>query len=113
MHPRQQLERELTPDRDTVMMCWGPVHAVLDDLAVVFSGDEVVALLSVRIWRESGRARLLDEPVRSLNVTALRTCVAVGTTALTSRKKLITRSAGRAAFAKYRRLSGIRDKIQR
>lgn len=35
VHPRQQLERELTPDRDTVMMCWGPVHAVLNDLEAV------------------------------------------------------------------------------
>lgn len=39
VHPRQQLERELTPDRDTVMMCWGPVHAVLNDLEAVFLGS--------------------------------------------------------------------------
>lgn len=38
VHPRQQLERELTPDRDTVMMCWGPVHAVLNDLEAAFLG---------------------------------------------------------------------------
>lgn len=39
VHPRQQLERELTPDRDTVMMCWGPVHAVLNDLEAALLGE--------------------------------------------------------------------------
>jgi hypothetical protein len=29
---RNQRERGVTPDRDTVGMCWGPVLAVLNDL---------------------------------------------------------------------------------
>lgn len=32
VHPRLQLERRLDIDRDTVMLCWGPVQAVLNDL---------------------------------------------------------------------------------
>ncbi|MEU5046966.1 hypothetical protein [Streptomyces griseorubiginosus] len=32
VHLRQQQERGVTPDRDTVGMCWGPVLAVLNDL---------------------------------------------------------------------------------
>jgi hypothetical protein len=32
IHPRQQLENDFLPDQDTVSLCWGPVHAVLNDL---------------------------------------------------------------------------------
>ena len=32
IHPRQQLEHDFLPDEDTVALCWGPVHAVLNDL---------------------------------------------------------------------------------
>lgn len=32
IHPRQQLEHDFLPDQDTVSLCWGPVHAVLNDL---------------------------------------------------------------------------------
>lgn len=32
IHPRQQLEHDFLPDQDTVALCWGPVHAVLNDL---------------------------------------------------------------------------------
>ncbi|MFG2698278.1 hypothetical protein [Kitasatospora sp. NPDC048407] len=32
VHLRQQRERGIDPDHDTVMMCWGPVLAVLNDL---------------------------------------------------------------------------------
>ncbi|MFI9387743.1 hypothetical protein [Kutzneria sp. NPDC052558] len=32
IHPRQQLERDFTPNKDTVNMCWMPVNAVLNDL---------------------------------------------------------------------------------
>ncbi|MGW1673373.1 hypothetical protein [Streptomyces sp. NPDC002324] len=32
VHLRKQRERGVTPDRDTVGMCWGPVLAVLNDL---------------------------------------------------------------------------------
>ncbi|QKW52841.1 hypothetical protein [Streptomyces buecherae] len=32
VHLRQQRERDVIPDRDTVGMCWGPVLAVLNDL---------------------------------------------------------------------------------
>lgn len=32
IHPRAQLESKFVPDRDTVGLCWGPVHAVLNDL---------------------------------------------------------------------------------
>lgn len=32
IHPRQQLENDFLPDQDTVALCWGPVHAVLNDL---------------------------------------------------------------------------------
>ncbi len=32
IHPRQQLENSFNPDQDTVALCWGPVHAVLNDL---------------------------------------------------------------------------------
>ncbi|GDY33400.1 hypothetical protein [Gandjariella thermophila] len=32
IHPRAQLESAFVPDRDTVTLCWGPVHAVLNDL---------------------------------------------------------------------------------
>jgi hypothetical protein len=32
IHPRQQLENDFLPDHDTVALCWGPVHAVLNDL---------------------------------------------------------------------------------
>ena len=32
VHLRLQQERGVAPDRDTVMMCWGPVLAVLNDL---------------------------------------------------------------------------------
>jgi hypothetical protein len=32
IHPRYQLERRFAPDIDTVRMCWGPVHAILNDL---------------------------------------------------------------------------------
>ena len=37
VHPRQQLEKGLIPDEDTVMLCWGPVRAVLNDLATTFA----------------------------------------------------------------------------
>lgn len=32
VHLRQQQERGVVPDRDTVQLCWGPVLAVLNDL---------------------------------------------------------------------------------
>lgn len=32
VHPRLQLERGADFDRDTVMLCWGPVRAILNDL---------------------------------------------------------------------------------
>lgn len=32
IHPRHQLENDFSPDQDTVSLCWGPVHAVLNDL---------------------------------------------------------------------------------
>jgi hypothetical protein len=32
IHPRAQLESRFVPDHDTVGLCWGPVHAVLNDL---------------------------------------------------------------------------------
>jgi hypothetical protein len=32
VHLRHQMELDMTPDRDTVMLCWGPVRAVLNDL---------------------------------------------------------------------------------
>lgn len=32
IHPRHQLEYGFSPDQDTVSLCWGPVHAVLNDL---------------------------------------------------------------------------------
>jgi hypothetical protein len=32
IHPRYQLERRFAPDVDTVRLCWGPVHAILNDL---------------------------------------------------------------------------------
>jgi hypothetical protein len=32
IHPRQQLENDFIPDQDTVALCWGPVHAVLNDI---------------------------------------------------------------------------------
>jgi hypothetical protein len=32
VHPRRQLDSGMTPDSDTVMMCWGPALAVLNDL---------------------------------------------------------------------------------
>jgi hypothetical protein len=32
IHPRAQIESAFAPDQDTVGMCWGPVHAVLNDL---------------------------------------------------------------------------------
>ncbi|MEU1044048.1 hypothetical protein ABZ400_02685 [Streptomyces sp. NPDC005897] len=34
VHLRQQRERGIDPDRDTVGMCWGPVLAVLNDLEI-------------------------------------------------------------------------------
>lgn len=33
VHPRNQLDRGLHPDGDTVMLCWAPVKAILNDLA--------------------------------------------------------------------------------
>jgi hypothetical protein len=35
-HLRQQRERSLVPDKDTVMLCWGPVRAILNDLETAF-----------------------------------------------------------------------------
>ncbi|MGC0421439.1 hypothetical protein [Embleya sp. AB8] len=32
VHPRAQISYGLTPDEDTVKMCWTPAHAVLNDL---------------------------------------------------------------------------------
>ncbi|MGO1050995.1 hypothetical protein [Crossiella sp. CA198] len=32
VHPRAQIDKGLVPDRDTLMMCWAPVQAVLNDL---------------------------------------------------------------------------------
>lgn len=32
VHPRKQLVKEATFDRDSVMLCWGPVSAILNDL---------------------------------------------------------------------------------
>lgn len=36
VHLRRQRQSELSPDADTVMMCWGPVRAVLNDLETTF-----------------------------------------------------------------------------
>ena len=33
VHPRAQLEKGFAPDGDTVLMCWQPVLAVLNDLS--------------------------------------------------------------------------------
>jgi len=32
IHPRRQAAQSFRPDHDTVALCWGPVHAVLNDL---------------------------------------------------------------------------------
>ena len=40
IHPRQQLESSFNPDQDTVALCWGPVHAVLNDLESTGRPDE-------------------------------------------------------------------------
>jgi len=32
VHPRHQLQNGFIPDRDTVALCWAPVHALLNDL---------------------------------------------------------------------------------
>jgi hypothetical protein len=32
VHPREQQRRGITPDADTVLMCWQPVLAVVNDL---------------------------------------------------------------------------------
>lgn len=40
IHPRAQLEKVFTPDRDTVGLCWGPVHAVLNDLEAALAVSE-------------------------------------------------------------------------
>jgi hypothetical protein len=34
VHLRLQRQRDLAPDQDTVMLCWGPVRAILNDLEV-------------------------------------------------------------------------------
>lgn len=39
IHPRAQLESKFVPDRDTVGLCWGPVHAVLNDLEESITGS--------------------------------------------------------------------------
>ncbi|WP_433185681.1 hypothetical protein [Actinoallomurus sp. CA-150999] len=36
VHLRLQRQRDLAPDQDTVMLCWGPVRAVLNDLETTF-----------------------------------------------------------------------------
>lgn len=36
IHPREQLAKDADFDRDSVMLCWGPVHAVLNDLEAKF-----------------------------------------------------------------------------
>jgi hypothetical protein len=40
VHPRRQLELGMVPDRDTVMLCWAPVRAVLNDLEESLPTDE-------------------------------------------------------------------------
>lgn len=40
IHPRAQLESGFVPDHDTVTLCWGPVHAVLNDLEESLVGRE-------------------------------------------------------------------------
>lgn len=37
VHLRLQRQRDLAPDQDTVMLCWGPVRAILNDLEAAFS----------------------------------------------------------------------------
>jgi hypothetical protein len=37
VHLRHQRELDITPDRDTVMLCWGPVQALLNDLDDAFA----------------------------------------------------------------------------
>ncbi|MEU6788826.1 hypothetical protein ABZ912_57410 [Nonomuraea angiospora] len=37
VHLRHQTEKDLRPDRHTIMMCWGPIRAVLTDLEAVAS----------------------------------------------------------------------------
>ncbi|MGB8995527.1 MAG: hypothetical protein WCC65_09490, partial [Pseudonocardiaceae bacterium] len=34
IHPRRQHIEKFMPDDETVSLCWGPVHAVLNDLAL-------------------------------------------------------------------------------
>lgn len=38
VHPRRQLELKFSPDEFTLMMCWGPVRAILNDLEVALLG---------------------------------------------------------------------------
>jgi hypothetical protein len=37
VHLRHQQQLDIIPDRDTVMLCWGPLQAVLNDLERTFS----------------------------------------------------------------------------
>lgn len=39
VHLRSQMEHAFTPDGDTVMLCWAPIRAVLNDLDAVLRGD--------------------------------------------------------------------------
>lgn len=39
VHVRNQMERGFTPDADTVMLCWAPIQAVLNDLDAALAGS--------------------------------------------------------------------------
>ena len=39
VHLRNQMERGFTPDADTVMLCWAPIRAVLNDLDTALAGS--------------------------------------------------------------------------
>jgi hypothetical protein len=38
VHPREQLTRRVTPDADTVLTCWHPVLALINDLRALLPG---------------------------------------------------------------------------
>lgn len=39
VHPRAQLEKKFVPDNDTVLLCWQPVLAVVNDLQALLPGQ--------------------------------------------------------------------------
>lgn len=41
VHPRQQLSEKFSPDADTVLLCWQPVLAVINDLDRLLPGPRV------------------------------------------------------------------------